>query len=540
MRLGCAVGASALLIGSLCACGASKGKPGTDIDGGDGDGAPAEPDAFDGPWNDFPTDPIIDTGAPSNSGTLFGDPTSGAPSGGPCLVEPEIGTLFPRNWLRPRFTWQPMGTENLYELRLTAANETGPLVVYTDQTTWTMPAAMWDLLSTHIVDAPITVTVRGATLVGQSLSSGPEKGSSGDIAIAPADAPGAIVYWTTTGGTALRGFHVGDETVKDILRPTNAGSQCIGCHSSTPDGMYVGFSSSQNPGNGDPTTLGLLSADGNHTAAPFVSLSAQTMMARVNQEQPVFSAMHWQPGDHVALTMYPTGTPKSQFEIIWTDLEATTTDQGAGKGWDVLSRGTDTNPAAYASFAHTADTVLYVSSTTVTSGVTVHNGNLMTVPYNNRAGGTPTPITGADTSTYNEYYPTFSPDDRLVAYNRVADGQDSYANTQAEVWIIPSAGGAPERLAANDPPSCSGRTSPGVTNSWAKWAPAVTTTNGKRYYWVTFSSTREATGNPQLYITPVVDDGVTRTTYPALYLWNQPADEHNHTPAWDNFDIPVN
>jgi hypothetical protein len=28
----------------------------------------------------------------------------------------------------------------------------------------------------------------------------------------------------------------------------------------------------------------------------------------------------------------------------------------------------------------------------------------------------------------------------------------------------------------------------------------------------------------------MVDDGQSITTYPALYLWNQPADEGNHTP----------
>ena len=27
-------------------------------------------------------------------------------------------------------------------------------------------------------------------------------------------------------------------------------------------------------------------------------------------------------------------------------------------------------------------------------------------------------------------------------------------------------------------------------------------------------------------------------TYPAIYLWNQPPDEDNHTPAWDVFQIP--
>ena len=49
--------------------------------------------------------------------------------------------------------------------------------------------------------------------------------------------------------------------------------------------------------------------------------------------------------------------------------------------------------------------------------------------------------------------------------------------------------------------------------------------------------------NPQLYVAPVVVDeaGETPTvvTYPALYLWNQPAAENNHTPAWDVFLIPV-
>jgi hypothetical protein len=52
---------------------------------------------------------------------------------------------------------------------------------------------------------------------------------------------------------------------------------------------------------------------------------------------------------------------------------------------------------------------------------------------------------------------------------------------------------------------------------------------------LTFSSTR--TGNPQLYVTPVLYDGSTLSTFPALYLWNQPAAENNHTPAWDDFGL---
>lgn len=505
------------------ACGSSHHGP-----GGDGGGGI---DAFV-TYTDFPPGPIIDPTAPMGADGLFGGAGTGAPTGGPCLVEPEVNTLYPQNWLRPRFSWIPTGTENLFELRLTAANQGNPLVVYTASSTWTMPADMWKALAQHTVDAPITVTVRGATLSGATLASGPELGTSGPVSIAPAQAAGSIVYWTTSNGTGLRGFHIGDETVHDVVLPADASTACVGCHSSTPDGTYVGFSASANAGNGDPATLGMLAADGSHTTPPFVSASAQTLMARQGQEAPAFSKLHWQNGDHTAVTMLTVG---SRFEITWTDLEATSTAQGAG--WDVIARTGDANAAANASFAHAADTLLYVSAPTVASGVTVSHGDLWTVPYGNRAGGAAAPITGASTTMFNEYYPTFSPDDRYIAFNRVADGQSSYNNSQAEVFAIAAGGGAPVRIAANDPPACSGKTSPGITNSWPKWAPAATSVGTRTFYWVTFSSTRSAMGNPQLYVTAVVDDGQGLKTYPALYLWNQPVDQNNHTPAWDNFGI---
>src|SRR5579872_1137624 len=70
------------------------------------------------PCTDFPSAPILDTGAPSNAATLFGSATSGAASGGPCLEEPEVGALFPNNWLRPRFKVVAAGSEDLFEIRL--------------------------------------------------------------------------------------------------------------------------------------------------------------------------------------------------------------------------------------------------------------------------------------------------------------------------------------------------------------------------------------------------------------------------------------
>jgi hypothetical protein len=467
-------------------------------------------------YRDFPAVPIVDAGAPAAAPTLFG--ATGAPSGGPCLADPQIGTLFPNNWLRPRFTWIPTGAENLFELRISAKNQDDALVVYTTATTWTMPANIWAGLSQHTVDQPITVAVRGANYSGGSLTTGPELGSSGTISVAPVSAPGAITYWTSAGSGTLRGFKIGDESLKDILSPADVGT-CVGCHSPTPDGAYVGFSKS--------VGVGLLSSDGQHLTPSYVSASAQTLMARPDQQEPVFSKLHWTAGDHVALTMY-------QSQIMWTDLEASSAAQGAG--WGFLARSGEAKNVASASFAHTSDTVLYVAtSDAVSTGVIVTSGDIETVPFSNRAGGAPIVVTA---TSDNEYYPSFSSDDKYIAYNRVPPGMSSYNNAQAEVYVVPATGGMPVRIAANDPPACTGKSSPGVTNSWPKWSSGAPDNGGRRFYWMTFSSRRSGT-QTQIYVAPVVDNGTTLTTYPALYPWNQVASDDNHTPEWDDSSIPL-
>ena len=88
-------------------------------------------------------------------------------------------------------------------------------------------------------------------------------------------------------------------------------------------------------------------------------------------------------------------------------------------------------------------------------------------------GGAATPVSGADTTTYSEFYPAYSPDDALIAYTRLPDGQSSYDNPNSEFFVINAGGGTPIRHVANDPGMCLGKTSPGITNSWPKWSPVA-------------------------------------------------------------------
>ena len=148
-------------------------------------------------------------------------------------------------------------------------------------------------------------------------------------------------------------------------------------------------------------------------------------------------------------------------------------------------------------------------------------------------------MAGASDPGFNEFYPSFSSDDVFVAFSRLPNGQSSYNNASSELFVVPAKGGTATRLAANDPPACSNQTSPGVLNSWPKWSPETQTASGRKYYWISFSSARGG-GKPQLYVGGVVveKDGSVKT-YKALYLWNQPASDGNHTAAWDVFKLIV-
>lgn len=487
----------------------------------------------------FPTDPVIEPSAPADAPELFGD--TGDPTGGPCLFEPEVNALFPRNWLRPRFRFTPAAGQNLFEIRLHTEAEMNDLVVYTGDPVWSMPKEMWDALAAHVTTQPLTVTmtVRGAVYNGSTLDGPPATGTTGDFKIAPADAAGAIVYWTTSGGSALKGFQVGDESVSLALEPVqvqtptvgNAQVTCIGCHTSTPDGKYVGFTAQAPWGNVVASIEKMTAGE----QPPFLgpgALATLTQLTEVGIH--TYSKEHWKNGDRVMVAPYGQNTAS---ELIWIDLEA----QGSGQGiaYDVMARDGDAQGAGSPTWSHDGESVVYVSTTSQFTG-RLGNGlaDLYAVPYNNKLGGAAAPIEGAADPAFSEYYPSYSPDDAWLAFNRIPSGNDMYNQPLAEVYVIPSAGGAPTRLAANDPVACTGKPSPGVTNSWPKWAPEAVTVGDKTYQWLIFSSTRGAAGNPQLYVTGVVTQGTTVETYSSIYLWNQPEAENNHTPAWDVFKIP--
>jgi hypothetical protein len=257
------------------------------------------------PCNDFPQAPAMDpNGMPSSDpSSLFGSAGSGSTSGGPCLVEPADGSLYPKNWLRPRIVWSAGSGQNVFEVRIHSDAEQHDLVVYTTKTYWTMDKSLWQTIAWtppddagsipkdgNLVGLPITVTVRGSTGSGS-----PTISNSSKMIIAPAIADGALIYWTTSSfdnsatNTTLQGFHVGDEGTTTALTanqvqqqvrasPVDGGNLtgdfqqvfCIGCHTATPDGNYVAFTA-QWPW---PSTLASIQANSPGAVPPWMSKGA--------------------------------------------------------------------------------------------------------------------------------------------------------------------------------------------------------------------------------------------------------------------------
>jgi hypothetical protein len=201
-------------------------------------------------------------------------------------------------------------------------------------------------------------------------------------------------------------------------------------------------------------------------------------------------------------------------------------------------------------FGHDGNTIVYASEMPVPMNGRPTQGplDLYLMHYSAKAGGDATPLPGASDANANEFYPALSPDDAWVAFNHTDSTvtQDTYDEPTDEIFLLPTTGGTATRLAANDPPSCLGTTSPGVTNSWPKWAPAPGQSKEGKVYWLVFSSRRwpasvfpDGVQHPQLFVTAVVVDAMGNVArHGALYLWNQTPTDDNHTPAWDNFRIP--
>ena len=134
------------------------------------------------------------------------------------------------------------------------------------------------------------------------------------------------------------------------------------------------------------------------------------------------------------------------------------------------------------------------------------------------AGGQAAPIAGASGDGFN-YYPSFSPDGRWLAFTRHTTGVSTYSDSAAEIYLVAAGGGEAKRLAAND--AAGGAALLGVSNSWPTWSR-----NGQ---WLAFNSKRNDPAF-DVFLTEIDESG---NSGPAIPLpgASEPG-IFEHTPFW--------
>jgi len=540
-----------------------------------------------------------------------------------CVSEPASGTLFPAAWTRPRFVFSGAGAAA--KIVLTTPRMRHPLTIYSATVPVVLPALAWASLSRSVYNEDITFTITsgGGT-------------ATGTFQIVPVAAGGSMVFWGSTGTkpgeqtNALYGFGVGDEGVIRAMYPgdiggtaisdnanlrskdttTQGSSTCVGCHTSTPDGKAV---ASMDDWSWNLRLYSIEEATAGE-APDYLTGAGAAMLSMTWLGGPTFSAGDWATGARRMVTTWSERLlGENEFwrthdgsvlsndptQLVWMDMASTAEvpvdisratpaeyeNPGQemqravagmrGTGWEVILRDGDTNYPVLPDWSHDGETIVYTSTDLPQDGRIggASEVDLFTVPFNDGAGGDAEPVAGADSSDF-EYYPDFSPDDELLAYNKLAafatnpGREDSfdhvYYRPDSDIYVIPAEGGTATRLVSNDA-VCEGTTGQ-LYNSWAKWAPSHATdeSTGRTYYFLIFSTARNSPFDidrgsgrtspaSQLYMTTVIReaDG-SITSGPAIYLWNQrnlvsgagdsasvsPLLTNNVTPAWDEFQIP--
>ncbi len=448
-------------------------------------------------------------GTPTDPGDWGGTPVAGAPA--PTIVYPSDRTRFPRNIYRQLFQWR---TGGFSEFRLLYTGLYSTVTVYTDgahalcaaatpaagcweagETPWSLIAgsnaggtAEWTVDALDRSTTPPAVRRSEAITLGFSLR----------------DVKGAIFYWSTT-SAGVRRANIADAEPVDYITgkpgtiyPDGDQVKCVACHVVSRDGRYLAAPVQADSGGG----LWLLEVTPDVPPAPLVKNIANT-------------------GGHGFATISPDDAyvAAAWGGAIWTVDRAT-----GGYLADLPLGGLEgTHPD------WSPDNTQLVFATG--RGDAPGDASLAVIPWlPGNAWGTPSIVVPSDGATTN-LFPMFSPTGQWIAYSR---GQGGHGDVEAQLMMIPSAGGTPIELIQANRVVSNQVTDGQHQNSQPTWAPPGDLD------WIAFNSMREygvvlAPGTQQIWVAAVDTDTAIAgddPSYPAFRLTFQGLEEDNHRAYW--------
>ncbi len=455
--------------------------------------------------------------APADSASRFPTGTSDATLA-PALAYPLDGALVPANLGELEVQWTPgKGAADLYRVHL--VGDRLDLAIYTNAAAGrvSLSPAEWSALAATLAGGAAAITV-AARSAGDPTKFGESAPAS--LAVGKDGVEGGIYYWSSsTGGTGegIKRHSFGDVTGMAMPWITEAqagmflGSpspHCVACHVLSRDGTRVA-----------------VTFDGGDGVAALVDVATQ------QQVIPASAGLHWNFG-----TLSPDGkrmVASSHGTLTLYDVDA----GGVVLGTVPLPAGTrGTHP----DWSPDGQKLAYVAvpAASYSNDWTFTGGSIYVAPFSGKGFGAGTPLVAS--SGENNYYPSFSPDNAWVLFNR--SHGDAYDNADAALWVTAADGKSPPvHLARAEAPGGM------LTDSWARWSPFVQPNgpHGALLYF-TFSSKRDygielvAQMRPQIWMAafdPKSPDP--DPSSPPFWLPFQESATSNHIAQWTTMIVGV-
>ncbi len=403
---------------------------------------------------------IVEPGAPGTAPGSF----DGAATGGvsPTLVYPSSGVILPPNLNTIEFHFLPGAGNNVFELEF-VGGLVGLKIYLTctalaDGCVWAPSESTWELLATAARgEDPLFYTLRGLGGAGATVG---ESGTN-SMSFSSDDLLGGIYYWATEGASgSIKRYEFGrrGQSAENYLSTSQTGgTTCVGCHTLSRDGSRITV------GLDIPGPAGIET----YTVATRAKLWGESGSGGL-------------PGSGGGANFYAFSPDASQ--IITSDGNSMVLrDAATGSGsTTIVASGTmpDWSPdGTTVVFARPASSACPIPGF-CGGNPGISSGSIVTA----QVGSWNTETTLVSANGDNNYYPSISPDGKWILFNKTNVG-DSYDAVDAEVWMVPTAGGTAIRLQNASPPTGG--------DSWPKWAPFVHNYKGGQVMWLTFSSRRD-------------------------------------------------
>lgn len=414
---------------------------------------------------------VVGTGTPGNAPDLFGNATTGAdPTRAPAIEYPIDRAVSPRNIPPIEIQWTAAGNDLFH---ITLASSFLTVDVYTTAVQATLAAADWDAVAGTAAGEDLTIVVEGLAQAAPTT-----KYAGGGAAITMSHDVidrTAIYYWASSQGNIM------SQTFGDPSAPSVVKNGCTSCHSVNRTATRIGYSR-------------CVANDCNQLYAGFLHYDP-VAAAWVESVDANAKAIH---GSYT--TFAPLGNPfstDSQSVAIVSMANGTLamfdpdTGTAVAANLDVATHGPGAPRAALmADWSADGTRVVFASTPHAGQWIDLSDGSIAMMSYNYTGGQhvfgepqfiIPNPI-NLPTGTYtNFFFPSFSPDSALIAFDAARSGWRNFQNagSAGQRLMLADAGGAwiTDLTALNG-----GNVDSDIT--WAHWAPTVSSD----YYWLVFSS----------------------------------------------------